>query len=167
MLVLSRGKRESVVIGDEITLTVEEIAGQSDGRHILGATVRLGFQTPRYVSIYRSELRARALLPEPGIRRRNGRASKGERLSGLRTRRCGCGFKYRERSQFATTGRQLSGRTRKAAKHIVRARYTTSPATRTTKSRFVTTSPFPHWNSTVLSSTNACGTLARSTRPDG
>jgi carbon storage regulator CsrA len=59
MLVLSRGKRESIVIGEEITLTVEEIADQSDGRRIIGASVKLGFQTPRHVSIYRSELCAR------------------------------------------------------------------------------------------------------------
>ena len=59
MLVLGRGKRQSVVIGDEITLTVEEIYDSGDGRRIFGATVRLGFQTPRYVSIYRSELCAK------------------------------------------------------------------------------------------------------------
>ncbi len=82
MLVLSRGKRESVVIGDEITLTVEEIAGQSDGRHILGATVRLGFQTPRYVSIYRSELRPRRAAagnhPQAGQRTCEQKADRGE-----------------------------------------------------------------------------------------
>jgi carbon storage regulator CsrA len=59
MLVLSRGRRQSVVIGDEITLTVEDVCDGNDGRHIVGGTVRLGFQTPRYVSIYRSELRAK------------------------------------------------------------------------------------------------------------
>ena len=59
MLVLGRGKRQSVVIGDEITLTVEEVCDSGDGGRIFGGTVRLGFQTPRYVSIYRSELRAK------------------------------------------------------------------------------------------------------------
>ena len=59
MLVLGRGKRQSVVIGDEIILTVEEVCDSGDGGRIFGATVRLGFQTPRYVSIYRSELRAK------------------------------------------------------------------------------------------------------------
>ena len=59
MLVLGRGKHQSVVIGDEITLTVEEICDTGDGQRIFGATVRLGFQTPREISIYRSELRAR------------------------------------------------------------------------------------------------------------
>jgi len=44
-----------VVLADEVTLTVEEIY-DGDGRRIFGATVRLGFQSPRYVSIYRSEL---------------------------------------------------------------------------------------------------------------
>lgn len=62
MLVLGRRKRQSVVLGDEVTLTVEEISA-SDGQRIFGATVRLGFQSPRYVSIYRSELRARASGP--------------------------------------------------------------------------------------------------------
>ncbi len=57
MLVLGRRKHQSVVIGDEITLTVEEISDIGDGRRIVGAAVRLGFQTPREISIYRSELR--------------------------------------------------------------------------------------------------------------
>ena len=58
MLVLGRRKHQSVVIGDEITLTVEEICDSGDGQRIFGATVRLGFQTPQYVSICRSELYA-------------------------------------------------------------------------------------------------------------
>jgi carbon storage regulator CsrA len=58
MLVLGRKKNESVVLGDEVTLTVEEICG-GDGRRIFGCTVRLGFQSPRCVSIYRSELLAK------------------------------------------------------------------------------------------------------------
>lgn len=56
MLVLGRRKHQSVVIGDEITLTVEEICNIGDGQRVFGATVRLGFQTPREVSICRSEL---------------------------------------------------------------------------------------------------------------
>ena len=59
MLVLGRGKHQSVIIGDEITLTVEDICGSGDGRHILGAKVRLGFQMPRSISICRSELRSK------------------------------------------------------------------------------------------------------------
>jgi len=58
MLVLSRKKHESVVLADEVTLTVEGIQG-GDGQYIPGASVRLGFQSPRYVSVYRSELRAK------------------------------------------------------------------------------------------------------------
>jgi carbon storage regulator CsrA len=59
MLVLGRRKHQSVVIGDEITLTVEEICDRGNGRRIVGAAVRLGFQTPREIPIYRSELRAK------------------------------------------------------------------------------------------------------------
>ena len=56
MLVLRRKYNESVVIADEVTLTVEEIRSSGDGRPIFGATVLFGFQTPRHVPIYRSEL---------------------------------------------------------------------------------------------------------------
>jgi sRNA-binding carbon storage regulator CsrA len=56
MLVLRRKYDESVIIGDEVTLTVEEIVDCGDGRPIFGATVLLGFQTPRHVPICRSEL---------------------------------------------------------------------------------------------------------------
>ena len=65
MLVLRRKRHESVFLGDEVTLTVEEICG-SDGRRVFGAAVKLGFQSPRYVSICRSELRARR---STGVRR--------------------------------------------------------------------------------------------------
>ncbi len=57
MLALGRKRHQSVVIGDEITLTVEEICETGTGERILGATVRLGFQTPPTIPIYRSELR--------------------------------------------------------------------------------------------------------------
>lgn len=57
-----------MVLGDEVTLTVEEICG-GDGRRVFGCTVRLGFQSPRCVSIYRSELRAkRSSAPHTGRR---------------------------------------------------------------------------------------------------
>ena len=59
MLVLTRKKYETVVVGDEITVTVEEISDR-DGQHLSGARVRLGFQCPRQVSIERSECRARS-----------------------------------------------------------------------------------------------------------
>jgi carbon storage regulator len=58
MLVLSRKRDESVVVGDEVTVTVEEISDEG-GQRIVGAKVRLGFQSPRYVSIFRSECRDR------------------------------------------------------------------------------------------------------------
>jgi carbon storage regulator CsrA len=57
MLVLRRKPRESVVLGDQVTVTVEEICS-GDGQRVFGATIRLGFQSPPHVSIYRSELRA-------------------------------------------------------------------------------------------------------------
>lgn len=58
MLVLTRKKYQTVVLADEITVTVEEIS-DGHGQHLFGARVRLGFQCPRHVSIDRSELRAR------------------------------------------------------------------------------------------------------------
>jgi carbon storage regulator CsrA len=58
MLVLSRKRDESVVVGDEVTVTVEEISDEG-GQRIIGAKVRLGFQSPRYVAIFRSECRDR------------------------------------------------------------------------------------------------------------
>ncbi len=58
MLVLGRKKHQSVVIGDEITLTVEEICDVVKGERIAGASVRLGFETPREIVIYRSELQS-------------------------------------------------------------------------------------------------------------
>lgn len=60
MLILSRAARQSVVIGDAITMTVERIAGVDDGQRVSGATVRFGFEAPRYVSVCRNEL-----LPKP------------------------------------------------------------------------------------------------------
>lgn len=79
MLVLGRKKRQSVVIGDEITLTVEEICHSDDGQRIFGATVRLGFQMPRYVSVCRSELRDRQ-SGDPSLvgARRRPRRQEGE-----------------------------------------------------------------------------------------
>ncbi len=58
MLVLTRKTYETVVVGDEITVTVEDIS-DTNGRHLSGARVRLGFQCPRQVSIERSECRPR------------------------------------------------------------------------------------------------------------
>lgn len=47
MLVLSRKKNESIVINENIVITVIEIRGDK---------VRLGIQAPRDVSIHRSEV---------------------------------------------------------------------------------------------------------------
>lgn len=47
MLVLSRKKNESIIINDEITITVVEVRGDK---------VRLGIQAPREVPVHRSEV---------------------------------------------------------------------------------------------------------------
>ena len=47
MLVLSRRAGESVVIGDEVTVTILEVRGD---------VVRLGIDAPRSVKVHRSEL---------------------------------------------------------------------------------------------------------------
>ncbi len=50
MLVLSRKKNESIVIDDNIVLTVVEIRGDK---------VRLGIQAPKEVPVHRSEVHQR------------------------------------------------------------------------------------------------------------
>lgn len=47
MLVLSRKKGESIVIGDDIELSIVDVRGDS---------VRIGIKAPRAVSIYRKEI---------------------------------------------------------------------------------------------------------------
>lgn len=49
MLVLSRKKNESIIIGDNVTITVVEVRGDK---------VRLGIEAPREVPIHRSEVHA-------------------------------------------------------------------------------------------------------------
>ncbi len=49
MLVLSRKKNESIVIDENIVITVVEVRGDK---------VRLGIQAPKEVPIHRSEIRA-------------------------------------------------------------------------------------------------------------
>jgi len=49
MLVLSRKKSESIMINDDITITIVEIRGDK---------VRLGFDAPEEVSIHRREVYA-------------------------------------------------------------------------------------------------------------
>jgi carbon storage regulator len=48
MLVLSRKKNESIIVDDNIVITVVEIRGDK---------VRLGIEAPREVAIHRSEVR--------------------------------------------------------------------------------------------------------------
>jgi len=47
MLVLSRGKDESIIIGDDIEITITDIRGDK---------VRLGIRAPRSVSVHRKEI---------------------------------------------------------------------------------------------------------------
>jgi carbon storage regulator len=47
MLVLARKKNESIVISDNITITVVEIRGDK---------VRLGIEAPREISVHRQEV---------------------------------------------------------------------------------------------------------------
>jgi carbon storage regulator CsrA len=60
MLVLTRKERETVVLANEITVTVEEISDR-DGQPLSGGAVRLGFQCPGHISIERSECRVKGL----------------------------------------------------------------------------------------------------------
>lgn len=48
MLVLSRKKGESIVIGDDIVLTIVEVRGDK---------IRLGIEAPRDVPVHRKEIR--------------------------------------------------------------------------------------------------------------
>jgi len=47
MLVLSRKRNESIMIGDEIEIKIVAVEGD---------TVRLGIEAPRHVSVYRKEV---------------------------------------------------------------------------------------------------------------
>lgn len=62
MLVLSRKKNESVMIGDDITVMIIEIRGDK---------VRLGFEYPKEVRVHRREVdeAIQSLCTEPGPRR--------------------------------------------------------------------------------------------------
>jgi carbon storage regulator len=64
MLVLTRRKNQSIVIGDDIIITVLDVKGDQ---------IRLGITAPRNVQVYREELLAAlkdantsAVLPEDG-----------------------------------------------------------------------------------------------------
>ena len=56
MLVLSRKKRESLLIGDNVRITVNKIEGNR---------VTLGIEAPDHVRILRSELKAATVTLEP------------------------------------------------------------------------------------------------------
>ena len=77
MLILSRKKHDTVVIGDEIKLTVERISSGDDVHGLPGATVKLGFQSPRSIPIFRGELYRQGSAnvggKRPPRRRRDGR----------------------------------------------------------------------------------------------
>ena len=56
MLVLTRRKNQSIMIGDDIIITVLEVKGDQ---------VRLGITAPRDVQVYREELLAALPQPKP------------------------------------------------------------------------------------------------------
>ncbi len=68
MLVLSRGKDQSVMVGDEVKVTVVDIKGDK---------VRLGFEAPRGVAIHREEiyLRIKEGVPRHELEKPDGQAS--------------------------------------------------------------------------------------------
>lgn len=68
MLVLSRKKNESIVIDDQIVITVVEIRGDK---------VRLGIQAPKEVPVHRSEVHA-AIQSEQAKAAEAGKASPAE-----------------------------------------------------------------------------------------
>jgi carbon storage regulator len=72
MLVLSRKKNESIVINDDITLTVVEIRGDK---------VRLGIEAPKNVSVHRCEvydaIKRNQSLPPP--KEKHGQSSQTDR----------------------------------------------------------------------------------------
>lgn len=56
MLVLTRKKKESIVIDGRITVTVIQVQGN---------TIRLGIEAPREISVRRQELAPRLARAEP------------------------------------------------------------------------------------------------------
>jgi carbon storage regulator len=57
MLVLSRKMNESIVIGENIVVTVIDIRGDK---------IRLGIEAPRHVSVHRREIYERIKLSDTG-----------------------------------------------------------------------------------------------------
>ena len=70
MLVLSRRRHETVVVGDDVKVTVLDV--RSSDRTVRGGQVKLGFQAPPDVCIQRQELLRR---------RKSGSCSSGRRPS--------------------------------------------------------------------------------------
>lgn len=62
MLVLSRKKNESIVIDENIVITVVEVRGEK---------VRLGIEAPREIPIHRSEIHNAIRSEQPPIHRGN------------------------------------------------------------------------------------------------
>jgi carbon storage regulator len=61
MLVLSRKRNESIVIGDDVTVTVVDIRGDK---------IRLGITAPKFVPVHRQEV-------YDAIQRQNSQGSNG------------------------------------------------------------------------------------------
>lgn len=66
MLVLSRRKGESVIIGGEVTVTVVEVRGDQ---------IRLGIDAPRNVKVYREEVYRQVLEENEAAARSAGDAA--------------------------------------------------------------------------------------------
>lgn len=64
MLVLSRNKDQSIVIGDNIEVTVLEIIG--------GSKVRLGIKAPKEISTHRREVYERIQQEKSQLENNNG-----------------------------------------------------------------------------------------------
>ena len=59
MLVLSRLKEQTIVIGEDVRITVVDVKGDK---------VRLGIEAPRHIAVHREEV-FRALTQQPPARR--------------------------------------------------------------------------------------------------
>jgi carbon storage regulator len=67
MLILSRKSNESIIIGDNIRITIASIRGRY---------VRIGIEAPDHVGIFREEL-CRSLTPSPAVGDDRDRADAG------------------------------------------------------------------------------------------
>ena len=59
MLVLSRNKEQTIVIGDDVRITIVDVKGDK---------VRLGIDAPRSVSVHREEVYAALHQPAPAAK---------------------------------------------------------------------------------------------------